>query len=55
MNSNELREHIKKLNEQEKVQIEIRRQRALARIRELREAVKYKNKETDDVRKSVFE
>lgn len=37
MNSNELREHIRKLNEQERVQTELRRQQALKRIRELRE------------------
>lgn len=47
MNTNELREHIRKLNQQEQVQIEIRRQQALKRIRELREAIKYKNKETE--------
>ena len=43
MNSNELKEHIRKLNEQEQVQHEIRRQKALKRIRELREQLKYKN------------
>ena len=45
MNSNELREHIRKLNEEERHQTELRRQQALARIREIREmreAVKYK-------------
>lgn len=47
MNSNELREHIRRLNEQEQRQHEIRRQQALKRIRELREAIKYKNKEKE--------
>ena len=36
MNSNELREHIRKLNEQERHQHELRRQQALNKIRELR-------------------
>lgn len=54
MNSNELREHIKKLNEQERVQIELRRQQALKRIRELREELKYKNKETAPCQKECF-
>lgn len=36
MNSNELREYVKKLNEQEAYQTELRRQKALKRIRELR-------------------
>jgi hypothetical protein len=45
MNSNELREYIRELNKQEQVQTEIRRQKALARIRELREQLKYNNNE----------
>lgn len=36
MNSQELREYVRKLNEQERVQIELRRQKALKRIQELR-------------------
>lgn len=36
MDSNELREHVKKLNAQEAVQHELRRQQALNKIRELR-------------------
>lgn len=47
MNSNELREHVKRLNEQESVQIELRRQQALRRIRELREQLKEKSHEKD--------
>lgn len=54
MNSNELREHIRRLNEQEQIQHEIRRQKALARIRELREELKYKNKETAPCQKECF-
>lgn len=42
MNSNELREHVRKLNAQESVQHEIRRQQALKRIRELREEIEKK-------------
>lgn len=42
MNTNELREYVKKLNEQEAVIIEQRRQRALEKIRELRCRNKYK-------------
>ncbi len=42
MNSNELREYVKRLNEQEAVQKEIRRQQALKRIQSLREELKYK-------------
>ena len=41
MNSNELREYVRKLNEQEAVQIELRRQKALKKIRELRDRNKY--------------
>lgn len=47
MNSSELREYVKKLNEQEQVQHEIRRQKALKRIRELREQLKEKSHEKD--------
>lgn len=42
MNSNELREHIRRLNEQQAQIIEQRRQRALKKIRELRQRNKYK-------------
>ena len=45
MNSNELREYVQKLNEQERVQIELRRQAALKKIHQLREQIKYKHKE----------
>lgn len=55
MTSNELREYVRELNKQEQIQTEIRRQRALARIKQLRESVKYTNKETVNVRKNVFE
>lgn len=41
MNSNELREYVKKLNEQEQVQIELRRQQALKKIQQLRQKNKY--------------
>jgi len=54
MNSNELREHIRRLNEQERIQQEIRRQKALARIRELREAVKYKQQGDSQCQKECF-
>jgi hypothetical protein len=40
MKSNELAEHVRKLNEQESVQHELRKQQALNRIRELRKAIK---------------
>ena len=47
MTSNELREYVRELNKQERVEHELRRQQALKRIRELREELKYKNnKET---------
>lgn len=42
MNSNELREYVKRLNEQEAVIREQRRQLALEKIRELRLRNKYK-------------
>lgn len=42
MDSNELREYVQKLNEQEAVQKEIRRQKALNRIKELRRQLKEK-------------
>lgn len=42
MNTNELREYVKSLNEQEQVQIELRRQQALKKIQALREELKYK-------------
>lgn len=45
MNSNELREYVQKLNQQEAIQTEIRRQKALKRIHALREQLKYKNNE----------
>lgn len=48
MNSKELREHVQRLNQQEAVQIELRRQQALKRIQELRDQIKYyKHKETE--------
>jgi hypothetical protein len=45
MNSNELREHIRRLNEQEAVETEQRRQRALKKIQEIRDRNKYKEQE----------
>jgi hypothetical protein len=54
MNSNELREHIRKLNEEERHQTELRRQQALAKIRRLREERKYNNKETAKCQKEYF-
>jgi hypothetical protein len=47
MNSNELKEYVKRLNQQEQVQIEIRRQRALKRIQELRQQQKDKQNDHD--------
>jgi hypothetical protein len=47
MTSNELREHIRRLNEQEQVQHEIRRQKALKRIQELRQQQKDKENDHD--------
>lgn len=43
MNSQELREYVRKLNEQERHQHEIRRQRALKRIQELRKKIREKD------------
>lgn len=43
MNSNELVEHVRKLNEQERVQHELKKQAALKRIRELREKLREKD------------
>lgn len=40
MNSNDLKEHIRKLNEQEQVQHELRRQAALNKIRDMRNAIR---------------
>jgi hypothetical protein len=40
MDSNQLVEHVRKLNEQEQVQHELKKQAALKRIRELREKIK---------------
>lgn len=40
MNSNELRDYVRELNKQEAVEQELRRQKALNRIRELRRAMK---------------
>jgi dynactin complex subunit len=49
MNSNELREYVRKLNQQEQVQIELRRQAALKKIQALRKEIKYKRqKEQQD-------
>ena len=45
MNSNELREYVRKLNEQEQVKQELRRQAALTRIRELREQIREQSRE----------
>lgn len=45
MNSNELREYVRRLNEQEAVQIELRRQQALKKIQKLRQELKYKRQE----------
>lgn len=45
MNTNQLQEHVRKLNELEAVEHELKRQKALKRIQELREELKYKNKE----------
>jgi hypothetical protein len=47
MNSNELAEHVRKLNEQEQVQHELRKQAALKRIRELREKLREKDHSTN--------
>ena len=43
MNSQELREYVRKLNEQERHQHEIRRQQALRRIQELRKKIREKD------------
>lgn len=45
MNSNELHEHVRKLNQEEKVQHELRRQQALNKIREMRRKIKEEQKE----------
>lgn len=54
MNSNELREYVKRLNEQEAVIIEQRRQAALKKIKEMRQRNKYTKEEHDHVRDVVF-
>lgn len=54
MNSNQLREHIQRLNQQERIETEQRRQKALDRIQQLREELKYKNKETARCQKEYF-
>lgn len=47
MNSNELREYVQELNKKEQIEHELKRQKALKRIRELRAELKYKiEKET---------
>lgn len=48
MNSNELREYVRKLNEQEAHQTELRRQAALKKIQELRCRNKYNKEEQKD-------
>ena len=47
MNSKELREYVKKLNQQQQAQSELRRQAALAKIRELRQLIKYRNEQSN--------
>ncbi len=47
MDSNELRDYVRKLNEQEAVQHELRRQKALNKIKALREQAKEKENGTD--------
>lgn len=46
MNSNEFREHIRQLNEQEAVQHELRRQEAIRKIQEIRR--KYREQENNN-------
>lgn len=43
MTSNELAEHVRKLNQQEQVKHELKKQAALKRIRELRERLREKD------------
>jgi hypothetical protein len=49
MTSNELREHIRRLNKKEAVEIELRRQKAINRINQLRQELKEKQRARDDV------
>lgn len=42
MKSNELKEHIQRLNAQEKIEHEFRRQKALNKIKQLREQLRSK-------------
>lgn len=45
MDSQELREYVRKLNQQEAYQIELRRQQALKKIQQLRQKNKYLKEE----------
>lgn len=49
MNANELAEYVKELNKREAVEIELRRQKAINRIKQLRQELKENERARDDV------
>lgn len=49
MNSNELIEYVKELNKREALETELRRQKAINRIQQLRRELKEKERARDDV------
>ncbi len=49
MNSNELVEYVKELNKREALETELRRQKAINRIQQLRKELKEKQRARDDV------
>lgn len=49
MNSNELIEYVKELNKREALEQELRRQKAINRIKQLRQELKEKQRARDDV------
>jgi len=49
MTSDELVEYVKELNKRERLEIELRRQKAINRIQQLRRELKEKERARDDV------